>query len=155
MGYLSFITTPITQIYQGTLKLLGEASVQVVNFGRSYIFGDLPELMWHGFNRDWILDECYQRMKNTPERVGMLVVGPYLAPNYQLATLVMAPVPVIASYGENPIDSQAREPFQVMEAAIKKKPLSTCPAMKPFMSAQNKITLRRHPSHPYRDPKID
>lgn len=121
MGYLSFVTTPITQIYHGTLELLGEVSMQVVNFGRSYIFGDLPELMWHGFNRDWILDECYQRMKNSTERVGMLVVGPYLAPNYQLATLIMAPVPAVASYGENPIDLQAREPFHVMEAAIKKK----------------------------------
>ena len=121
MGYFSFITTPITQIYHGTLELLGDVSMQVVNFGRSYIFGDLPELVWHGFNRDWILDECYRRMKNTPERVGKLVVGPYWAPNYQLVTLVMAPVPIIASYGENPVDPQAREPFQVMEAAIKKK----------------------------------
>ncbi|MDR3503996.1 MAG: cytochrome P450 [Legionella sp.] len=121
MGYFSFITTPITQLYHGTLELLGEVSIHTINFGRSYIFGDLPELVWHGFNRDWILDECYRRMKNTPERVGRLVVGPYFAPNYQLATLVMAPVPVVASYGENPVDPQAREPFQVMEAAIKRK----------------------------------
>ncbi|MFJ1268517.1 cytochrome P450 [Legionella lytica] len=121
MGYFSFITTPITQLYHGTLNLLSDASMQTVNFGRAYLFGDLPELIWHGFNRDWILDECYRRMKNTPERVGKLVVGPYFAPNYQLASLIMAPVPIVASYGENPVDPQAREPFQVMEAAIKKK----------------------------------
>ncbi|RUR20204.1 cytochrome P450 [Legionella sp. km535] len=60
-------------------------------------------------------------MKATPNGIGQLVIGPYAIKSFQITTLVMGPVPAIASYGEDPVDTQAREPFLVMKAAIIKE----------------------------------
>lgn len=141
MGYFSFILSPITQLYNNTVGLLGGVTMKAFNFGRSYIFGDFPEMVWYRFNQDWILDECYRRMKDSPDGVGQLVIGPYVAQNYQLTTLVMAPVPIVASYGESPLDPQAREPFHVMREAIKKESIVNLSATE---AVNERLKIKRH-----------
>ncbi len=93
-----------------------------LNFlGRQLLYGDLPELIKHRFNEAWIVAECYRRQKQSPDNVGRLIIGPYLAQNLFSQMLISAPVPVLAAYGENvdDFDDKAREPFEVMRNAIK------------------------------------
>ncbi|MGL6029604.1 MAG: cytochrome P450 [Legionella sp.] len=149
--YLTWIVSPLIDVYYGAKKLVDSTASTLVALGRSYLFGDFPELVWHGFNRDWILEECYRRMKQSPDGVGQLIVGPYSAQNWRLVTLVMAPVPIVANYGENPVDPVARAPFHVMEHAIKTKTvinLSGAEAsaerrqIKPYLSSAQRVSAK-------------
>lgn len=149
--YLTWVVSPLFDIYYGAQKLIDNATTSLINFGRSYMFGDFPELVWHGFNRDWILEESYRRMKQSPDGIGQLVVGPYSAQNLRLVTLVMVPVPIVATYGEHPVDPIARAPFHVMEHAIKTKTiinLSGADAtaerrkIKPYLSSAQRVSAK-------------